>query len=642
MSERRPTPVFSGSVSSHFSPRRLPEHPNLEQLRKQAKELLDGYRSGEPAAIAEVTRFELHPDKEYFSLHDAQRVLARAYGFASWPKLKAFVDGANVARFMEAATSGDLSRVRSMLASRAELVSMDTAENDEHRAVHHAVLRRDVAMVRLLMAAGADARKGIFPHRDATTAINLAQERGYDDIVAVIEEEERHRREEMSCLNATVSPVQDQISAAIVGGDSATAIRLMEADLSLIHACDREGRTPLHLAAGRNDTELVRWLLERRANAGKKDPNGLTPLDYAALGVDSLPLSVNDPARRFPETARLLVQHGAELTVRAAVVLGDEARARELIEAEPASLRQIKSDGGLVTLAVKHRQMEIVRLLLDLGADVNERIFLEAVEEPTQSWGMPLWHAARAGDFAISKLLLDRGADPNANVYASGWPLGHAWRHKHDSVKNLLIERGARVHPYMVAEMHDVEEARRILASNPAEEAVHELLWAAADHGCPEIVALALSYVGWGLNDPQWHWVLIQPIRGAGGDSAANEGHFKSMAVLLAHGIDPNIARYRQTPLHFAAARRGALSGGDRARFGSMLVDHGARLDLRDDLLKSTPLGWACRWGRKELVEELLRRGAPVHESDAEPWATPIAWALKMGHGEILALLESY
>lgn len=630
----------STSLPPSIAPRRLPEQPSLEQLRKQAKELLDGYRSGESAAVAEVHRFELNPDKEHFFLHDAQRVLARSYGFASWPKLKAFVDGVNVARFMEAAKNGNLSEVRSMLASRPELADMDTAENNEHRAIHHAVLRRDVAMVRLLMEAGADSRKGIFPHRDATTAMALAEERGYADVVAVIEEEERHRREEMSCPNATVSPAQDQISAAIVGGDSTTAIRLLEADLSLIQACDREGRTPLHLAAWKNDAELVAWLLNRRASVRKRDPAELTPLDYAALGVDSLPLSVNDRARRFPETARLLVQHGAELTVRASVALGDEARARELIEAEPAILRHVSGDGGLVTLAVKHRQIEIVRLLLDLGADVNEHIFLEAVEEPTESWGMPLWHAARAGDFPISKLLLDRGADPNANVYASGWPLGHAWRHKHDSVKNLLIERGARVHPYMVAEMHDVEEARRILASNPAEEAVHELLWAAADHGCPEIVALALPHVGWALNDPQWHWILIQPARGAGGYSAANEGHFKSMEALLEHGVDPNISRYGQTPLHFTAAQRNALPGHDRARFASMLIDHGARLDLRDDLLKSTPLGWACRWGRKEMVEELLRRGAPVREADAEPWATPIAWALKMGHGEILALLE--
>ena len=64
--------------------------------------------------------------------------------------------------------------------------------------------------------------------------------------------------------------------------------------------------------------------------------------------------------------------------------------------------------------------------------------------------------------------------------------------------------------------------------------------------------------------------------------------------------------------LHFTAARQSDLSGKDRARFAAMLIDHGARLDIRDDLLKSTPLGWACRWGHRELVELLLQRGAPV------------------------------
>jgi ankyrin repeat protein len=71
-----------------------------------------------------------------------------------------------------------------------------------------------------------------------------------------------------------------------------------------------------------------------------------------------------------------------------------------------------------------------------------------------------------------------------------------------------------------------------------------------------------------------------------------------------------------------------------------MLLDHGARLDLRDDLLQSTPLGWACRSGRKEMAELLIARGAPVYEPDAEPWATPQAWAVKMGHTEIAAILE--
>jgi ankyrin repeat protein len=255
---------------------------------------------------------------------------------------------------------------------------------------------------------------------------------------------------------------------------------------------------------------------------------------------------------------------------------------------------------------------------------------------------MPLWHAALAGQLDIARLLLDRGADPNANVYASGWPLGHAWRHEDQSVKLLLLERGAKVHPYMVAEMHDVEGAKRLLADDPPEDVVQELLWSAADHGCPEIVALALPHMKWPLDDPRWYWVLMQPPRDAGGDDAGNEGYFTSMSALLQHGIDANVRRMGQTALHFTAARQGALSDAARVRFAEILLDHGARMDLRDDLLRSTPLGWACRWGRKGLVELLIERGAPVHEPDAEPWATPEAWARKMKQDEIIAILQEH
>ena len=75
------------------------------------------------------------------------------------------------------------------------------------------------------------------------------------------------------------------------------------------------------------------------------------------------------------------------------------------------------------------------------------------------------------------------------------------------------------------------------------------------------------------------------------------------------------------------------------APFAEALLDAGARTDVRDDLLKSTPLGWACRWGRIEVVKLLLERGADPVEADAEPWATPRAWAEKMGHQAVIALL---
>jgi ankyrin repeat protein len=72
----------------------------------------------------------------------------------------------------------------------------------------------------------------------------------------------------------------------------------------------------------------------------------------------------------------------------------------------------------------------------------------------------------------------------------------------------------------------------------------------------------------------------------------------------------------------------------------TLLLDAGATMDQRDDVLRSTPLGWACRWGRLGMVKLLLERGADPVEADAEPWATPRAWAAKMGHDDVLDVLR--
>lgn len=616
--------------------RRLPAEANLEQLKKQAKDLLDEFLAGQPDAVAEIKRFERDPDPSRFALNDAQRVLARTYGYESWPKLKAFVDGANVKTLAEAVKAGNLGQARTLLRARPELSGMDMSEGDEHRALHYAVFRRDLPMVRLLMEAGADARKGIWPHRDATGAITIARERGYDDIVAVIEEVERHRREALSCPNATVSPVQDQINAAIRKGDNPEAIRLLETDASLVRACDRDGRSPLHIAAEEMNLEMTDWLLSHGGNPRKQDSRGLTPLDRAVLAVDPRDHSLE----QFPAIARRLLFAGADLTLYAAVALADERRVRELIGHDPSLLRQLRgANGGLLTLAVNHQQLEMLRLLLDLGADPDERTVLDQVEEPTESWGTPLWYAALVGRRDLAELLLDRGADPNANVYASGWPLGHAYRHEDGIVKNLLLARGAKPQPYMIAAAHDTAEAKRLLDADPSEELASELAWAAADHGCPSIVALAIEKLNWPRNDRRWHWILIQPIRGVDPDGRDHEGFFQSMQILLPRVDLKQIHRMGATILHFLAARQGTTQA-ERARFAEMLLDHGAPLDSRDELLHSTPLGWACRWGHQPMVELLIARGASVIEPDAESWAQPLAWATKMGQTDIAKLLQ--
>lgn len=68
--------------------KQLPERPDLDQLKKQAKDLLDDIRAQRPEALARVPANELAG----FALADAQRVLAREYGFPSWTKLKERVE----------------------------------------------------------------------------------------------------------------------------------------------------------------------------------------------------------------------------------------------------------------------------------------------------------------------------------------------------------------------------------------------------------------------------------------------------------------------------------------------------------------------------------------------------------------------
>jgi hypothetical protein len=83
--------------------RTLASSPDLAQLKRQAKELLKDFAAGNAEAAAEIAGHYRGADAKTFALSDAQLVLARAYGFRSWPSLKAFVDGVTVARWLRGA-----------------------------------------------------------------------------------------------------------------------------------------------------------------------------------------------------------------------------------------------------------------------------------------------------------------------------------------------------------------------------------------------------------------------------------------------------------------------------------------------------------------------------------------------------------
>ncbi len=129
-----------------------------------------------------------------------------------------------------------------------------------------------------------------------------------------------------------------------------------------------------------------------------------------------------DPAR-FHETARLLLQKGAELTPRAAVALGDREAVLWLHREGrlPNEIHVFR--GGLLAIAVRVKRIDMVATLLDLGLDPDELI---PTDDGYPSWGMPLWTASTCGRHEIAELLLARGADVNAIVCAvaprCAWP----------------------------------------------------------------------------------------------------------------------------------------------------------------------------------------------------------------------------
>ena len=67
---------------------------------------------------------------------------------------------------------------------------------------------------------------------------------------------------------------------------------------------------------------------------------------------------------------------------------------------------------------------------------------------------------------------------------------------------------------------------------------------------------------------------------------------------VVAARCDPNVVGgFGRCSLHEVAAAGEHVTDDEAATLADILLQAGARTDVRDDLLKSTPLGWACRWG---------------------------------------------
>jgi len=237
----------------------LPSRPNLEQLKNQAKDLLKSCRNANADALARVRA--QHPDcsnaagihTAKLSLSDAQLVIAREYGFASWPRLKDHVESLLLETadpmelFKRAFKTDDAVFLRNLIARFPEMkakVNEPVAAFDSPAIIHV----RSPEMLDALLEAGAD--------------IN-ARSRWWAGGFGLLE----CAKPELATYAITRGAIVDAHAAARLGMMEKLR-ELITADPSLVHARGGDGQTPLHFA---RTVQVAEFLLEHGADINARD-----------------------------------------------------------------------------------------------------------------------------------------------------------------------------------------------------------------------------------------------------------------------------------------------------------------------------------------------------------------------------------
>ena len=621
-------------------PAPLPDRPSLEQLRKQAKDLLRAARAGDPSARSRIASVARDPgDPRSLNLANAQLVLAREYGFASWSKLARRIDddagarpgrrpmirpvelrpgetwrlpdgtGApadSVWRMFVAAREGDLAAAKSLVGEHPALARV---EYNYTPPSHFAVREGHARLVDFLLERGADPAYRSYPFSEPLLV--FAEDRGHAEVAAILREQLSRR--------FTIAAHTGTIIAASKEGDLARVRAELARDPSLAGAGNETGDTALHHAVDQGHMDVVRALLEAGASVDAVRGDGYRPIHCALMSH----WRVRRHSSRHDEIVDLLLANGAAYNIYIAAARGDMPSVRDALQRDRSLANFVDTHQHRpVSAAARRGDVAMVALLLEHGADPN-------LPEEGAPQGHALWSAVDRRDHELVKLLLRYGADPNCEVESSGTPYGHA--QKDPALRELLRAHGGKDSPHEFPELQEAFRRRdfaaleRMLRERP--ELIHLASWgdgilAGPAHDADHEVIDMLLRLGARV-PPVSKWAPYYYFK-----------HERTAALLLERGMDANHMNWhRFTLLHHMAAE-------DELGKARLLLDHGADIDAIDEEYCSTPLGVAARFGRQDAVKLLLERGADPVAAGAD-WATPLAWARRKGHDAIAEMLDA-
>jgi ankyrin repeat protein len=264
--------------------KQLPARPDLEHLKRQAKRKLASLRQRDPGA----------------KLADAQRALAKEYGYGSWRALHRQVTSAQL---VLASSAGDFEWVKMLLDQGHDVESRDQFGNT---ALGWTRGPRLLDILKLLLARGANPNTpaynghsavGLYAYECEPAAVKLLLAYGADPNqpressgetplhIAVVKD----RPGRLECVRQLLRAGADPNRRAKVGPKA-----------------DREGadkvrgETALHVAAQRGDAALIQVLLEAGADPTIRDADDQTPLDIASKSGNQAAAAPLRRAQRKP------------------------------------------------------------------------------------------------------------------------------------------------------------------------------------------------------------------------------------------------------------------------------------------------------------------------------------------------------
>jgi ankyrin repeat protein len=346
----------------------LPARPNLEWLKKTAKQLLGELQAQDPAR----------------KLADAQFALARRYGFSSWRAMKAHIEqqflpaqtlnDEDVAAFLRHVGAGRMDAIEVALAATPAIVNAVGPHpywSGRPQALHVSIetARRDVFDRLLAAGANVNGENRLYEH--------------WSPLMITYDKERPDMREALLARGARIGVVE-----ALMAGDDAAVSRMLQRGKAALPPGPNGGSI---LAFARTPYAIDR-LLELGAPIDIEDRWETTPIEaMSRLGP------------RGQHLVEHLLSRGAAAPPEVYARLGDQGAIARMLAANP---RLIQND-EIIMAAVDFDHRELVRWLLDRGANVNARSVIG-------SQGTALHSAAFEGNLEVVKLLVAAGADIRA------------------------------------------------------------------------------------------------------------------------------------------------------------------------------------------------------------------------------------